>query len=168
MRERILSSAENKIVIHHGKNDLLSLGIDPLAVRPRNIIFVDTTFIFQCDRGHGPQPVCLKSLAQIFLSRDIQTSSHNSTEDAKTLYEVFQATVVKNMSTNIHISSVPPKENQIFKIRCLCHFKRSCECTCRIRYSPNLFECRCDCKKCNSEAKVIEIKSPKDYKKSFN
>ena len=148
-REELLELCTGKIVLHHGPNDLHSLGITPfLAPENWDITFVDTQNYFKYNFGAGLQPAGLKALVKKFLNLDIQTSSHSPTEDAKALYQLVKTTIIANKSLNIRIDSLPPKTAIDLTFYCLCPFNRECHCRCKLSLEPDIFHCHCNCR-CN-------------------
>ena len=145
---------KDRLIIHHGDQDLISLGIDDSRARQLeqewDCSFLDTNKLFLDDAGQG---ISVSRLASHFLNQS-QIEPHTCNEDAKLLYMIFQEAVAKiDPPPTVFRLSVPKiyDREQSFFVTCPCHLNYRCDCPCKFIY-PNFPQacktCRCEgCKK---------------------
>lgn len=179
VKEKFQEHFKNSLVIHHGKNDLISLDLKHEKMEEEekkyNCRFLDTTTVLVDKKSEA---ISIGRLTQAVFGRK-QPEPHTPDQDAKMLYDLFQELVVKYIRKNnssilprpIFSGEIPPaitRKNKVFKlhINCLCHLRARCKCSCKYIYGNFINNCNCCCECNNSQFKNRDM-GPSEFYRSL-
>lgn len=159
---RLKEICRNKLVIHHGRNDVIALQIDNNRARQLedewNCGFLDTSTLFV---DGSNTPISVARLAMQYLNKQ-QPEPHTPDQDAELLYDVFcELVFVRGFRKGQSLATCPSIERSPhFYIKCLCHINIRCRCVCKTTY-PNFPQtCECTCMDCSrlglTEMRMVE------------